>query len=83
MDVKDLPQDKRQKCEIWTRVMGYHRPVSSWNDGKQSEYYERKYFAEPNDITAALINAVGNHAVKEEGCQCSGECPECLCGKDS
>lgn len=32
----------RQRCEIWSRVMGYLRPVSSWNKGKKSEYAERK-----------------------------------------
>jgi len=32
--------------EIWTRVMGYHRPVSQFNKGKQSEYAERKFFIE-------------------------------------
>jgi len=31
-------------CEVWTRVMGYHRPVTEFNPGKQSEYQERKYF---------------------------------------
>ncbi len=31
-------------CEIWTRVMGYHRPVSEFNPGKQSEYAERLPF---------------------------------------
>ena len=40
-----IPNDKRTKCEIWSRVMGYHRPVSSWNKGKRSEYNERKYFS--------------------------------------
>lgn len=33
-------------CEIWTRVMGYHRPVSSFNKGKQGEFHERKFFEE-------------------------------------
>ncbi|MBS7328934.1 MAG: hypothetical protein KIG68_09370 [Oxalobacter sp.] len=46
MDIKDIPQEKRTKCEVWTRVMGYHRPVEQWNDGKQSEYKERKMFTE-------------------------------------
>jgi len=36
----------RQPCEIWTRVMGYHRPVSSFNIGKKGEYYQRKFFSE-------------------------------------
>ena len=35
---------KRQKCEVWTRVMGYHRPVTEFNRGKQSEHYERVHF---------------------------------------
>lgn len=32
--------------EIWTRVMGYHRPVSQFNKGKQSEHRERRFFRE-------------------------------------
>ncbi len=41
-----LTDEERQPCEIWTRVMGYHRPVSSFNTGKKGEFYERKYFSE-------------------------------------
>lgn len=29
-----LNNQDRQKCEVWTRVMGYHRPVSAFNKGK-------------------------------------------------
>ncbi|MCX7050142.1 MAG: ribonucleoside triphosphate reductase [Candidatus Sumerlaeota bacterium] len=35
-----------QTCEVWTRVMGYHRPVSQFNKGKKSEYAERQTFKE-------------------------------------
>lgn len=42
-----LDDAERQPCEIWTRVMGYHRPLSSFNIGKQGEFHERKYFCEP------------------------------------
>lgn len=42
-----LADDERQPCEVWTRVMGYHRPVSSFNTGKQGEYAERMCFDEP------------------------------------
>lgn len=42
----ELADDERQRCEIWTRVMGYHRPVSSFNKGKKSEFAERAYFRE-------------------------------------
>lgn len=38
---------RRTRCEIWTRVMGYHRPVSSFNTGKQGEFHERRFFREP------------------------------------
>jgi len=37
---------KRTKCEIWTRVMWYHRPVSQYNKWKKSEFYWRNYFTE-------------------------------------
>lgn len=37
---------ERTKCEIYTRVMGYHRPVSSFNIWKKSEFYSRNYFKE-------------------------------------
>lgn len=42
----ELTDEERQPCEIWTRVMGYHRPVSSFNTGKKGEFYERRYFEE-------------------------------------
>ncbi len=41
-----LAEHERQRCEIWTRVMGYHRPVSSFNTGKQGEFKERRFFVE-------------------------------------
>ena len=41
-----LQNHERQRCEVWTRVMGYHRPVSSFNIGKQGEHAERQFFAE-------------------------------------
>jgi hypothetical protein len=48
-----LRLEERQRCEIWTRVMGYHRPVVSFNIGKQGEFWERKYFAEPASGTCS------------------------------
>lgn len=42
--VVTLTDDERQPCEIWTRVMGYHRPVASFNTGKQGEFAERVNF---------------------------------------
>lgn len=37
---------ERTRCEVWTRVMGYFRPVSFFNTGKKSEHYSRKHFQE-------------------------------------
>ncbi len=42
----ELCDDERQRCEVWTRVMGYHRPVASFNTGKKGEHHERKFFTE-------------------------------------
>ena len=41
-----LCDEERQRCEVWTRVMGYHRPVTSFNPGKRSEHTERRHFVE-------------------------------------
>jgi len=41
----ELHDDERQPCEVWTRVMGYYRPVSSFNRGKQGEFRERVSFS--------------------------------------
>ena len=41
-----LTDEERQPCEVWTRVMGYHRPVASFNIGKQGEHGERLFFAQ-------------------------------------
>ena len=41
-----LKDSERQKCEVWTRVMGYHRPVQYFNKGKVGEFLERKFFTE-------------------------------------
>ena len=59
MDTSRLPQEKRQRCEVWTRVMGYHRPVSEFKPGKQSEHHERVHFVES--------------AIPETPCACSRE----------
>jgi len=48
-----LTEAERQPCEVWTRVMGYHRPVASFNIGKKGEHYERKHFQECSAKLAA------------------------------
>lgn len=36
-----------QKCEVYSRVVGYIRPVSQYNVGKKHEYHKRKTFKAP------------------------------------
>ena len=35
---------QRTKCEVYSRVVGYLRPVQQWNEGKQEEFKDRKTF---------------------------------------
>jgi ribonucleoside-triphosphate reductase len=44
-------------CEVWTRVMGYHRPVSSFNVGKKGEHAERVHFSEVAAREPELVGA--------------------------
>lgn len=38
------PLKKRQECEIFSRIVGYLRPVKQWNDAKTEEFANRKTF---------------------------------------
>ncbi|MDO4792334.1 MAG: ribonucleoside triphosphate reductase [Buchananella hordeovulneris] len=40
------PGSEPMECEVWTRVMGYFRPVKSFNNGKKGEYNDRVMFTE-------------------------------------
>ena len=45
-EILESMQTKRTKCVVYTRVMGYHRPVESFNIGKKGEHKERVKFKE-------------------------------------
>lgn len=51
---------KRTPCEIYTRVMGYIRPVSAYNSWKKSEFYGRKYFEEKKVDNSDFISKYYN-----------------------
>ena len=45
-----------EQCEVWSRIVGYFRPVDQWNKGKKSEFSERKeYIVENNQIPAPAL----------------------------
>jgi len=37
-----MNKERKIPCEIYSRVTGYIRPISSWNIGKQKEFEDRK-----------------------------------------
>lgn len=41
---KELESVKGTECEVWTRIVGYYRPVDQWNAGKTAELKERKKY---------------------------------------
>ncbi|WP_338377888.1 anaerobic ribonucleoside-triphosphate reductase [uncultured Flavobacterium sp.] len=45
-EVLEQNQELRTKCLVYTRVMGYHRPVESFNIGKKGEHKQRVHFKE-------------------------------------
>lgn len=59
----ELAEHERQRCEVWTRVMGYHRPVASFNTGKKGEFSERVCFKEP-----VAVDPVADAAALHEAC---------------
>ena len=61
------------ECEVWTRVMGYHRPVSSFNVGKKGEQAERLAFRE----TVAFGEQAGVHGLTHDAA-CDGALSEAV-----
>ena len=54
--ILDERKGERTRCVVFTRVMGYHRPVETFNDGKLGEFEERRHFEEPTsgELSAML-----------------------------
>ncbi len=38
---------RRVPCEVYSRIVGYLRPVQNWHRGKQQEFKERRMFRVP------------------------------------
>lgn len=48
----------RTKCEIYSRIVGYLRPVQQWNLGKKEEFKERKVFNEETSLRSKRLGKV-------------------------
>ena len=44
LEERENLESQRTECEIYSRVVGYIRPVNQWNDGKKAEYTDRVNF---------------------------------------
>ncbi|HDR53798.1 MAG TPA: hypothetical protein ENN60_04005 [archaeon] len=50
------PEEFPVRCEVFSRVVGYIRPVAQWNDGKQEEFRQRKTFeTTPNGVLLQTV----------------------------
>ena len=58
-DIKELKQQrdklKNTKTEVYSRIVGYYRPISNWNIGKAQEFTERVTFDTPNMDTPTEV----------------------------
>src|SRR3989344_4509202 len=52
MKNQNSSSQQRTRCEVWSRVMGYHRQVSCYNLGKKSEHYSRQHFSETATVNS-------------------------------
>ena len=46
-------QDNKVPCEVYSRIVGYLRPVQNWNDGKKQEFKDRLEYNEKVSIESA------------------------------
>lgn len=43
MPENDGAKVKAIKTEVYSRIVGYYRPVQNWNKGKREEFSQREY----------------------------------------
>lgn len=43
----NVQENRKVPCEVYSRIVGYLRPVQVWNEGKQAEFEDRKTFRIP------------------------------------
>lgn len=44
---------ERTKCEVFSRIVGYIRPLQNWNKGKKEEYKDRVWYKEGVSLESA------------------------------
>lgn len=44
-------EDCNMKCEVYSRIVGYFRPVNNWNLGKKQEFKDRMEYTESKSLS--------------------------------
>jgi anaerobic ribonucleoside-triphosphate reductase len=52
--VIDINDCDRTLCEVWTRIVGYYRPISEFNIGRKQEHAERIYYTESKTMRSIV-----------------------------
>lgn len=58
---------RKVPCEVYSRIVGYFRPVQNWNEGKKQEFEDRKVFRPASQDGSGVRETVGAPASPPEG----------------
>lgn len=67
----NLMSECNKRCEVFSRIVGYFRPVKNWNEGKAEEFKHRKTFKE--DVSLKSKFNYPQAVAAKPGCACSRE----------
>ena len=70
------------ETEVYSRVVGYHRPVKNWNKGKREEFKDRKIFALPPSSSAAVLFLMTFLLITSAGCSTANSAIRSASGKN-
>lgn len=70
------------ETEVYSRVVGYHRPVKNWNKGKREEFKARKVFALPPSSSAAVLFFMAFFLMLSAGCSTANSAIRSASGKN-
>jgi anaerobic ribonucleoside-triphosphate reductase len=57
MSEQEKPKVKRVRCEVYSRIVGYLRPVQNWHEAKRLEFSQRRTYDVP---AAAKLETMGD-----------------------
>lgn len=52
-EIRSEEVEVRVPCEVYSRIVGYLRPVQAWNHGKRQEFGDRKTFDVSQDLRSS------------------------------